>query len=157
MTRFPDFLRLNNIPLHICMYLTLRLSIHLDTWVASPFFVNNAAVNRVPPAVLVSRKVCLPDSLSAGFWEFSQWKALAGAWRRGGGERPRQSCSLSASGGVSTSSSLSTEICAPMQLRPSLHGHRSSWWRWECPSYSCQHLGCLSVPCLPSHPGATVV
>lgn len=30
-------------------------------------------------------------------------------------------------------------------------------WRWECPSYFCQHLGCLSVPCLPSHPGATVV
>ena len=27
------------------MYLTVCLSIHLDTWVASPFFVNNAAVN----------------------------------------------------------------------------------------------------------------
>ena len=30
-------------------------------------------------------------------------------------------------------------------------------WRWECPSYFCQYLGCLSVHCRPSHPGATVV
>ena len=49
-------------------------------------------------------------------------------WQKPGGgegEGPRQPSSLSASGGVCTSSSLSTEICAPMQLRPS-HGHGSS-------------------------------
>lgn len=141
------------------MYLILCLSIHMDTWVASPFFVNNAAVNTdQTPAVLVSRKVCLPDSLSAGFWEFSQWKALAGAWRRGGGERPRQSCSLSASGGVSTSSSLVyRDLRHPCSSALPTTVTGLAGWRWECPSYFCQLLGCLSVPCLPSHPGATMV